>query len=314
MFWSETAYAHPLYDNLPKGTFSYKWDFDPTLIFFVAMIFAYIRGLGRFKGKKPVQKWQQVCFFIGAAACISALTPPIDPMADQLFFVHMIQHMAITSIGVPLMLLGVPFFVALRGAPVWFLKKVYKPSLRIKPLWAVHRFLLRPLPALIFFEFNFLGWHLPTFYNLALMNDFIHLLEHAMMAMSSIYLWRNIIDPAPMKAYLPLPARMIFIACVEAANIILSSTLTFAKTVWYAYADIPQPGWWQWGKQIDQQLGGLIMWIPGGMIHIGALTAVFFVWAHRTQKKDREQQEAEGVTIGVKPSILAEQKNFVPVN
>src|SRR5690349_8665414 len=120
-----TAYGHALYDRPPDGIFELKWDFDPTLIFFLVMLILYIRGLGRFRGRTPVAGWQKLFFFSGIGTLLLALSPPIDPLADQLFFAHMIQHMMITMIGVPCILFGIPFFVTLRGAPPWFRRKVY---------------------------------------------------------------------------------------------------------------------------------------------------------------------------------------------
>ncbi len=280
------AYAHELYDRLPNDIFVVKWDFDPTLIFFAFMLIFYIRGYRRFK-KKPVKTWQLVCFFTGVALCILGLMPPIDPLSDQLFWAHMIQHMIIAHLGIPLMLFGIPYFVILRGMPHWFRKLVYFPILRSGILTLLNKTIARPLPSLIFFEASFWFWHLPRFYNLALLNDYFHLIEHANFALAGMLLWRNIIDPHPMKSPLPLPARMLYLAAMEASNIILSAILTFSDDVLYAYEGIPMPTWWaHWGHLQDQRLGGLIMWIPGGFINLMALTAVFFVWVHREQKQN----------------------------
>ena len=71
-----------------------------------------------------------------------------------------------------------------------------------------------------------------------------------------------------------------------AANIILSAILTFADEVLYAYEGIPLPSWWErWGHLQDQRVGGLIMWVPGGLVMLIAMTVVFFVWAHKEKRK-----------------------------
>ncbi len=293
------ALAHGLYDRLPRDLFIVKWDFDPTLFFFALMLIFYIRGYRRFR-KKPVKPWQLVCFGTGITLCIAGLMPPIDPLSDQLFWMHMIQHMIIANLGVPLLLFGIPYFVILRGLPNWVRRGIYFPLLRSQVLKFLNNTIGRPLPSLIFFEGSFWFWHLPRFYNLALLNDYYHLLEHANFALAAMLLWRNIIDPHPMRSHLPLPARMLFLVAIEASNIILSAILTFSDKVLYAYEGIPLPSWWEsWGHLQDQRLGGLIMWVPGGFINLIALTAVFFVWAHREEKKDLREQpsmpDLEGV-------------------
>lgn len=279
-------YAHALYDRLPDELFQVKFDWDPTLIFFLFMAIFYFRALRLFK-KQPVRKWQIVSFYSGVFILIAALMPPIDPLADQLFWVHMVQHLFISHVGVPLMLFGVPFFVMVRGFPLWVRKKVYFPLLASPVTKIFNKTIARPLPAMIFFEVNYWFWHIPRFYNLALMNDFYHLLEHACFALSSILLWRNIIDPHPMKAPLPLPARILMLGFIMALNIILSAILTFSDDLLYAYQGIPMPSWFaHWGHLQDQRLGGLIMWVPGGLVNLIAMTAVFFVWAKSEGARD----------------------------
>ena len=107
----QIAYAHDVYDRLPDGIFELKWDYDPTLIFFAFLLLFYTRSLFLFKNKKPVKYWQIGLFYTGVLINIFALSPPLDPLSDQLFWAHMVQHLLITHIGVPFMLFGAPFFV-----------------------------------------------------------------------------------------------------------------------------------------------------------------------------------------------------------
>ncbi len=284
-------YAHALYDRLPDELFDVKWEWDPTLLFFVVLLIFYVRGLRAFK-REVVAPWQRNLFFLGVALLILALLPPIDPLSDQLFFVHMIQHMMISHLGVPLMMFGIPFFVVMRGMPLWFRKGIYFPFLRSGLPKLFSKTIARPLPALILFELNYWFWHVPRFYNMALLNDIIHLVEHACFALTSILLWRVIIDPKPLRSPLPLPARLLALGLMMALNIILSAILTFSDKLLYAYEGIPQPSWFaQWGHFEDQRLGGLIMWVPGGLIMLVAMTVVFFVWARREGAVDLQGQQ-----------------------
>lgn len=280
-------HAHEVYDRLPNEYFELKWDWDPSLVFFFLLLVFYLRALGKFR-RRPVATWQVGLFICGVSLNILALSPPIDPLADQLFWVHMVQHLMITHIGVPFMLFGVPFFVVIRGIPLFMRRYIYFPLLRSRVLSMLNKTIARPLPSLILFEVNYWLWHVPKFYNLALLNDFYHLIEHACFAVTAMLLWRNIIDPHPIRSPLPLPARLLFLGFIMALNVALSAYLTFSDEILYAYEGIPLPSWWEkWGHLQDQRLGGLIMWVPGGLVMLIATTAVFFVWARREKEKER---------------------------
>jgi putative membrane protein len=283
-----TAYAHNLYDPLPPETFDLKWAWDPALIFFVILGILYLRGLRAFRGPLPVAKWQIGLFFLGLVIVSAALVPPIDPLSDQLFFMHMVQHLMITNIGVPIMMFGAPFFVCVRGISPTVRRRVYFPIVKSKPLRFFFNLVSLPLVSLGLFQAAFWFWHVPYFYNLALLNDAWHLVEHATFAWVSILLWRNIIDPAPMRSLLKLPVRMLYVMALMASNVILSAFLTFADTVWYAYVGRPIPEWWKpWTHLDDQQLGGLLMWVPGEFIDFFVVSVIFVVWTSRV-KRDEE--------------------------
>jgi cytochrome c oxidase assembly factor CtaG len=288
------AYAHNLYDPLPPETFDLKWVWDPALILFVVLAVLYARGLRAFRGKLPVAKWQIGLFYLGVAIVVAALLPPIDPLSDQLFFVHMIQHLMVTNIGVPLMMLGVPFFICVRGLSPGFRRGVYFPLIKNKPVRLVFRFLSKPLVSLALFQSAYWFWHVPYFYNLALLNDAYHLLEHATFAWVSLLLWRNIIDPHPMKATLPLPMRLLYVMALMASNVLLSAFLSFSDSVWYAYEGRPLPTWWQpWTHLDDQRLGGLIMWVPGELIDFFVASVIFLIWTRQTARNEEKLKLAQ---------------------
>lgn len=297
--FSDTAYGHDLaaelYEPLPEGLFDYKMDWDPTLLFFLALAYLYVRGLRAFRGKPPVARWQITCFALGVVINCLALSPPIDPLSDRLFFMHMIQHMLIVQVGSPLMLLGVPFYVVSRGLTPAFRRRVYFPLVKNRFLRGLNRLFLTPIVSLVLYIANYWFWHVPRFYNWALLNDFVHLLEHGMMAFFSFYLWRNIVDPYPLKCQVPMGMRLIYLGAIMALNSALAAGLTYASTVWYAYEGIPMPKWWsyRWGHLDDQRLGGLIMWVPGGFITFVTMTICFFVWVARENRRELTRKKVE---------------------
>ena len=142
---------------------------------------------------------------------------------------------------------------------------------------------------------------------MALLNDAIHLVEHGSMAFAAMNLWRIMIDPHPMRSPLKLPLRLLLLGFIMALDVALSATLSYTETVWYAYQGLPLPSWWRWDHLMDQHVGGLIMWIIGGSIYFVAMTATFFVWAHREQVRDREQMAVLAALAERNGRTLAEQ-------
>lgn len=281
-----SAFAHtedePLFSDSVSPEIPWVW--DPTLIFFLVLAWLYVRGLKKFK-KKPVAPWQKVSFATGIFIQLLALNPWSDQLASELFFVHMIQHLMIILLAVPMILAGAPFFVIIRFLPLFVKRYLYWPLLKSSLIQLVHKTLSTPLISLVIFNLNFWFWHQPRWYNLALYHDFYHLLEHSMMAITSLYLWRHIIDPHPMRSTLSMGMRLLFLASFMALNIILAALLTYAPDPWYAYENIALPSWWaqNWTRLDDQKLGGLIMWVPGGIITFLYMTLCFFVWVKREQ-------------------------------
>ncbi|MCY4443940.1 MAG: cytochrome c oxidase assembly protein [Proteobacteria bacterium] len=274
-------------DPQPDNPWRFPWLYDPTLLFFILLGIIYYFCYRQYR-KQPVKLWQVVSFYLGTVINVVVLSPWVDDLADQLFFVHMIQHLAIILLGCPLIIAGAPFFIMVRSLPAWPRRHILWVLMKQPVLQSMHRFFSLPLVSLILFNFNFWFWHQPRWYNLALLNDFFHIIEHAMMAWTAIYLWRNIIDPHPLKSSLHMGFRVVFIASFMAVNIVLAAFLTYAKEPWYAYNYIAMPEWWadSWTRLDDQRLGGLVMWVPGGVILFIAMTICFFVWVQRENQKD----------------------------
>jgi putative membrane protein len=116
MFLIATAFAHGPHHQI-NNPFLLKWIWDPTLVFFLILAFLYARGIRKRKPNSGIRHWQVLLFFTGIGVLTFAYLPPIDTLSDQLFSIHMIQHLLITSIGVPLIVLGAPFIVILGGVP-----------------------------------------------------------------------------------------------------------------------------------------------------------------------------------------------------
>lgn len=196
---------------------------------------------------------------------IAALITPLSTLADQyLFSAHMLQHVLLTLIAPPLMLLGLPGWV-------------FDPLTNVPWLLNLARKLTRPLWAFMIFNVTFAAWHIPAFYNLALYSVPVHLLEHFTMIFSAFLLWMPVLSPTPLLPRAPLPVQVLYIFLASVLSTGLGALITLAKQpIYIFYAQSSRI----WGISVmdDQVWAGLIMWAGAAAIFLVALSIVFFYW------------------------------------
>jgi cytochrome c oxidase assembly factor CtaG len=282
MNFSSTVFAHEVQTRDVSTSSLSSIDPLPLLLFIFAGCL-YVHGRRTWRGNFPLARWRQVSFFFGLTLLVVISAGPVHDLADRLFSVHMMQHLLITSVAVPLLLLGSPFIVFLRALPESWRTRHVLPTLRAQRTRGLVRALARPVLAAVIFEATLWFWHLPKFYDLALLNPGFHILEHACMALAAFNLWRVLIDPYPFRAALPLPLRLPLIAFLMTLDMVLSAALTYSPRVWYAYQKVPLPHDWPWDRLDDQRLGGLIMWVPGSAIWVLALILIFACWVRESE-------------------------------
>lgn len=235
--------------------------------------------------------WRGALFLLGLAAIVVALLSPIDALAEDLFSVHMVQHMLLMVVGAPLLLLGAPIVPLLRGMPRSWRTGVVRPIARSPAVRAALHLLRHPLVAGALYVGGLYAWHVPALYDAALLDERIHVAEHVWFLATALLFWSCVIDPEPFRATLPYPARIPYLLLAGAAqNTILGGLLSFSSRLLYtAYEGRPE----RHGIDalVDQRVGGAVMWVPGDLIFLGAASAAFFLWL---ETEEREQLRREG--------------------
>ncbi len=244
-----------------------------------AALVLYVLCVGRYRdrfaGSAAVSAWRQSAFFSGLVVMLIALATPLDTIGDQyLFTAHMLQHLLLTLVAAPL-LLG--------GTPAWVLRAILSAT-RLGGFvrWARH-------PIVAFFAFNivFALAHVPAFYELTLSNEPLHALEHLIFVGTAMLMWMPVLSPAPDIAprYPPLGQVMyLFLQTVPAS--LLGALLSSTTSAYYP-TYVLAPRITSLSPLEDQQLGGLIMWVGGGLYFLIATGVVFFVWASREEAANR---------------------------
>jgi putative membrane protein len=252
----------------PDGFDWTAWNADPTVVVGVAALGGlYVAALrrGRAQGR-PVKGVQVVSFFAGLAVLLGSLTGPLHDLSDYyLFSAHMVQHLLLVFAMPPLLLYG---------TPGWMLS----PLLQHPRVLRLGRHLTRPSGAFASFNLVLVAWHLPPLYNLAMDHHGVHIVQHLMIMVVSVILWWPVVSPSPELPRAPYPVQMLYLFVVGLPMVVVSIFITMAGSVLYPYYAAAPRVWEALTPHTDQHLGGLIMWIPGGLVFLIAISVVFFRW------------------------------------
>jgi putative membrane protein len=237
------------------------WTFDPSIwlgIVVVHGVYLLLVGplRGRFAASQPVSSKQLTYWTLGILTLIIALITPLSALADlYLFSAHMLQHILLTLVVPPLLLLGMPawFFEPLRTRPV---------------LLSLARSICNVV---------FVGWHVPSLYNLALYSPAIHLLEHLTIVLTALVTWMPLLSPTKLIPRLPLPLQVFYTFLQSIIGTALGAILTLAPDPIYVFYE-QAPRIWAIPVLEDQVWAGLIMWAGAALLWLLALTIVFFRW------------------------------------
>lgn len=232
-------------------------------------------GVGR-----GIRRWCAWAFAAGIATLLVALASPLDPLAEDLFSAHMAQHVLLAVVAPPLLVAGAPM-----TALVWALPSGHRSrwaSVLVPARWPgwLERSAQAPGLACAAYGATLWSWHLPAAYELALRSAAVHALEHASLVGTGCWLWWTILHGRRSRrtAY-GVGLIVLFVTMLHSAA--LGALVTLSRRVWYpAYAASAME--WGWNPLRDQQLAGLIMWVPGGLLQLAAMSVLFVAWLRAT--------------------------------
>lgn len=241
------------------------WDFKPTVIFGSAAFFLTYLWVARFRLNR-----RTAFFGSGVLLMLLTLIGPLDFLGDEyLFSAHMLEHILLYLAVPPLLLLGIP------ATPVQSL-------LSIEIAAKIERFLRRPAFACLVAVATMWLWHLPVLYNAALNNEAIHAAEHlSVLIAGTIFFW-PIFTPLQSHRLAPVIGA-VYIFTAMSANMILGILLTFSPVGYYPTYLNSSDGTevfqlirtvWKLDPQSDLNLGGMFMWIIGGLLYFVSLLTV----------------------------------------
>jgi putative membrane protein len=223
------------------------WHPEPTVIggaFIVAGLYFYALS----RADERLEWWRTACFFAGTAAMFLALVSPLDVAADYLLSMHMLQHVVLTTIGPPLVLLGLT-------------PELLRPVLGARWLASSLRMVTQAPVAGSLFIVNMWLWHVPPVYELALDHLGVHIAMHIAFMATGLLFWWPVVQPLPQLGRIGEGARLLYLFVTGFPMGLLALLLLSSGNVIYDYYERVPTRLWGIGPLADQQVAGFFRFL-----------------------------------------------------
>ncbi len=303
--------AHEIDENEPGPQNLHEalhtWGWEPGSLTGLTITAAlYGIGLWRFwrSGRigHGIRRREAFFFAAGWLVLFIALISPIHPLGQVLFSVHMVQHELLMLVAAPLLVLSRPMVAFLRALPSGISGALARFS--NAPIWrSVWASITAPLVAWLIHAIVLWMWHAPALFQATLHNEWIHASQHLSFLLSSLLFWWALLHSRG-NAY-NYGAGVLYLFTTAIHSGLLGALLTFARTIWYPdYAHSTQS--WGLSPLEDQQIGGLVMWVPACSIYIiGGL----FMVAGLLRQSERQavRRETLAMQSAISPLLTPER-------
>jgi cytochrome c oxidase assembly factor CtaG len=232
-----------------------------------------------------VRRWREVdasparlaSFLAGMALVLVALVSPVDRLADQLFFMHMVQHLLLLDLAPILVLLGLT-------------RVLLRPLTR--RLVGIERAagpLAHPVFAIVLYVGFMVLWHVPAMYDAALEHPLLHVVEHLTFGLAGGLYWWHLLSPIRARRRLGGMGPVVYMLATKVLVGLLGILLAFSPNPIYDFYE-RQPGYWGLSPGTDQAVGGLVMALEQSIV-MGV--ALVFLFVRALAESDREDERAE---------------------
>jgi putative membrane protein len=228
--------------------------------------------------RRRVVPWRGLCFAAGLVVVLVALDSPVERLADDWFWAHMLQHVLLMMVAAPLLVLGAPWMPFWRPLPLGFRRRLARALVKNPSFGWLRRAsgaVASPLAAWLLFDLDLGLWHVPALYDLTLRNTGVHYAEHLSFVLLGVLFWSQVIESPPFHPRLSPFGRVIYTTAGSAASWLLAIVLTFATTPLYP---AQSAGHHHLSALADQQLAAGVMLGPGSIPYAIVVFYWLYVW------------------------------------
>jgi cytochrome c oxidase assembly factor CtaG len=220
----------------------------------------------RARRARGIAAWRVRAFGAGVLALAVALMSPIDAVSGALFSVHMVQHLLLVVVAAPLIVAGEPAYVMLWAFPARRRRSIARRWRQLPALRAAWHVVTYPVVAWTLHVGMLWLWHAPRLYDAALRTPWLHVVEHTAFLVTALVFWWVALD----RRRLRVGASTFYLFAAALQGTLLGALLTLARHPWYV-SHYGTTRAWGLSPLEDQQVAGLIMWIPAGLAYLIAV-------------------------------------------
>ena len=270
------------------------WRPDPVVLLPLLLLGSvYAAGQIRLarRGRRRTMPKEAWLFVAAYFTLVIVLVSPLHVAGEMAFAPHMVQHLLLTLVAAPLLLLARTLPVMLWGLPSRERSGAAALMGGHGPVGRVLRRLAHPLVAWPLFVVGQWTWHQPWAYQLALHDEVAHYAEHVTFFVTALLLWWPVIGAPPVPSPLPYPMRILYAFVAWIPNSLLGAGIALAPALLF-------PLYQESARTLgidplaDQQLAGLIMWVPGDLVFLVVLLLVLGAWM-RSEERSAERIDRE---------------------
>lgn len=232
-------------------------------------------------GSRAASPAQVVAYAFGVLTLWAAADWPVHDLAEHyLYSVHMVQHMLLSLVAPPLLLLGIP---------AWMAREILAPP----RVFRVVQRLARPLPAFVIFNAVLVISHWPALVDFTLRTHAAHFAAHAVLFAAAVLMWCPVAGPLP-ELRISAPAKILYLFSQSIVPTVPASFLVFGqRPLYHFYETVPRL--WGLSAAEDQRIAGLLMKIGGGLLLWSVITVLFFRWHAESEATDRAARHWEAL-------------------
>lgn len=252
----------------------------PVLVGLLLVAWAYRRGATRGQPSRA----RRVAFWVGVTAIAVALVSPLDALSSSLASAHMVQHVVLVVVAAPLLAFAAPGAAVLRGTPLVARRAVVTGRRQVGLTYRRLRVLRHPVTVWLLHVATLWLWHAAVLYDAAVRQPALHALQHTLFLVTAVLFWRVVVG-ARVAARPSYGGGIALLFTMALQSVFLAMLLTFAREPWYSVYE-GTTGVWGLTQLADQQLAGVIMWVPAGAVYAVTGVVLLSAWI-RSPDADR---------------------------